>query len=407
MRFCVLCALAVALAAMPPVVKAEGVGSIWDADRETLTGEFWGVGSTLSEKGLTVGLSALAVVQGPVAGGAVPRRGSVIAEYELEMTLELERVTGGAYRGGWVYMMVEGSAGRDSNEFVGALFPPDKHGTVDRGVFIKELFYQHNFLEDKVLVRAGKLDMAGSFAGPASAGSFDGNAFANDEDTQFLNAALVNNPTIPFPAEGMGAIVQWSPTEWLYMLAGVADSDANVLKTGLSSGFHGPANFLVVGEIGFLPSFGGLDGGYRVGMWTAPYGRERLDGAGERRGDTGVYLSLDQMLYREGDTDQGLGVFARYGLADEAVNAIEHFWSVGAQYQGLIPGRDGDVVAIGFAQGCVSDQAGFSAGREIVVEAYYRAAITRWMSITPDVQWIVTPGADRSVDNAVVVGLRA
>jgi hypothetical protein len=69
-------------------------------------------------------------------------------------------------------------------------------------------------LDGAVLIRVGKLDLTGGFECRGCPVSFDGNSFANDQTTQFLNGALVNNPTIPFPDRGLGAVVHVAPVEW-------------------------------------------------------------------------------------------------------------------------------------------------------------------------------------------------
>mgnify|MGYP005814108215 CR=1 FL=1 len=43
---------------------------------------------------------------------------------------------------------------------------------------------------------------------------------------------------------------------------------------------------------------------------------------------------------------------------------------------------------------------------ETAVELTYRRALTPWLTIQPDLQWILSPGASRELRNALVVGLR-
>jgi porin len=102
-----------------------------------------------------------------------------------------------------------------------------------------------------------------------------------------------------------------------------------------------------------------------------------------------------------------LGVFARYGYAHDDVNEIQCFWSVGGQYQGLIPNRDDDVLGFGVAQGRLVEDAGFTRDHETAMELYYNAAITPWLNVSPSLQYIFNPGGDSSVDDAVVIGVRA
>ena len=112
--------------------------------------------------------------------------------------------------------------------------------------------------------------------------AFDGNSFANDETAQFLNGALVNNPTIPFPDNGLGAVVYLEPVAWWYVSAGVADAQADARETGLNTAFHGPDHFFAVFETGVTPRVpspnGPLQGAVRVGLWYDPQPKDRFSG---------------------------------------------------------------------------------------------------------------------------------
>ena len=136
-----------------------------------------------------------------------------------------------------------------------------------------------------------------------------------------------------------------------------------------------------------------------------------MDGSGgTTRNDAGLYVSFDQALWREDpkhDDGQGLGAFFRFGFADPEYSEIARFYSAGCQYQGLIPKRDNDVLGFGVAFADLSSKADFSATNEIGLEIYYNAQITPWCHITPEVQYIINPGGDKSVDDALVLGIRA
>ena len=118
-----------------------------------------------------------------------------------------------------------------------------------------------------------------------------------------------------------------------------------------------------------------MRGAYRVGVWYDPQDKPRNSGS-MKRDDVGFYISADQVVLKETDDEedaQGLGVFGRLGYADHDVSAVRCFWSAGAQYQGLLPTRDDDVIAVGVAQGRLTRTAGFTEPHETVVEAYYCA----------------------------------
>ena len=88
--------------------------------------------------------------------------------------------------------------------------------------------------------------------------------------------------------------------------------------------------------------------------------KANADSTNTHRDDVGFYLTCDQMLIKENSDSQdsqGLGAFLRYGYADSKRNDIADFWSIGFQYQGLIEGRDDDVLGVGFAKGVFSNKA--------------------------------------------------
>lgn len=245
--------------------------------------------------------------------------------------------------------------------------------------------------------------------------SFDASSYANDEITQFLNSALVNNPAIPFPENGLSAIIRYSPIQQWYVSAAAADAQADERESGFRTTFYGEDYFFYIFEAGLTPSFdsanGPLAGAYRAGLWYDPQPKASSDSNRLYRDDRGFYVSFDQKLFNkpaQSETDRGLGVFFRYGYADSRRNDLTNFCSSGFQYQGLFEGRDNDVLGIGFARGFFSDRARltFTEDYESVLELYYNAEIFPWLNITPDVQYVANPGGNENVGSAIVLGAR-
>ena len=381
--------------------------------RESLTDGLCGYGLKLENLGINWRLATTQVYQLNLHGGQATHRraGRYEGSYDLELEFNLEKIVG--LRGGAFLMVVEGSwsDGLDASS-IGSFFGVNGDAGGDEAVMLSEAWYEQNWLDGRVLFRAGKVDLSGTVLCRNCPVSFDGSMYANDEKTQFLNGALVNNPTIPFPDNGLGMVLYTEPVEGFYMSAGVADAQGDARETGFRTAFHGPDNFFGIFETGVAPRLGGMDGAYRVGFWYDPQRKDRLT-HGVKRDDMGMYVSFDQMVCKEA-TDapadsQGLGLFARWGCARGDVAEITQFWSAGGQYKGLLPGRDDDVLGVGVAQGLLSDYVS-PAGRatnETAIEVYYNARVCPWLNITGDVQYIIHPGAEASVDNAVVIGIRA
>lgn len=386
-------------------------------ERERFLGNWWGRRSFLENNGFTFDLTLTTVFQHNAHGGLQTKNSHTITGvYALELTLDLEAMK--LIDGARVYALAEGGWSNGVDRYVGSLMSVNYSYIGDEEVVLSELWYEQSLLDDKVRIRLGKINLTLDF---------DTNAFANDYGSQFLNFGLCNTPNIPFPAELYGAHgiqIMVTPCDWMYFGAGVADADARNSQTGFDTAYHGPDNFFSIYEVGFTPtwetSWGRLPGSYRAGLWYDPRAKEVFfeDRYGFRRSvpfqrdDVGFYVGFDQVVFREQPHDpedeQGFGLFARYGYAHSNVNEIENFWSVGGQYQGLIPTRDEDVLAFGVASGILSDKltrVGRNPQHETVLETYYRIQVFPWLTVSPDFQWILRPGGEDGRD-AFVYGLR-
>ena len=408
----ILLALCIAAAALggepgqaPPTVSAEeaspGIGPCCLRDR-------------IADEGVVVALGITHIYQQNVHGGISTsrRRGRHSGSYDLEFELDLERLLG--IESAILFASVEGDWNRGIDEpSVGSLFGVNADAYMDRAADVTQLYYEQELMDGRLRFRLGKLDITGGFECHNCPVAFDGNAFANDETSQFLNGSLVNNPSIPFPDYGIGAVVHCEPLDRFYVSAGVADAQADRRETGLNTAFHDEDYFVTFFETGVTPEIaspnGPLQGAYRVGLWYDPQPKDYLNGEAKRkRDDVGLYASFDQVMWKETDQEddaQGLGAFARWGAADSDVNEIKAFWSAGLQYKGLIPTRDDDVAALALGQGRLSRKAGFDENHETALELYYNARLTPWLNITPGLQYIANPGGAAKSD-AVVASLR-
>ena len=393
---------------LPPTLP-----SAW-SERRTLTDDWLGIGRELAERGVSVSLGLTQIYQ--IAGrGPVTHRhaGRYTGSYDFESEFDLERLA--KIPGALVVVHVEGGWSEGLGESsIGSVMGVNGDAFGNDEVVLTELFWEQAILDGRVRLRVGKLDLTGGYACRHCDVAFDTNSYANDEAAQFLNDALINNPTIPFPDYGLGASVFVEPIDGWYVAAGVADAQAARNTTGFNSTFHGEDYFFSIYETGVTPliptPWGRLPGAYRVGFWYDPQDKDPHDGGDAKRDDVGFYLSFDQMLFKESPDDvddgQGVGVFFRYGSADRDVNETHTFWSVGGQVQGLIPTRDDDVLGFGVAQSLLVGDAGFSKPSETVLEVYYNIQVAPWLQIAPSIQHVANTGGDETSRDATIFGVR-
>lgn len=368
----------------------------------------------LFESSITWGAGLTQVYQQNMHGGLSTSRQSerYSGSYDIQASADLESALGWA--DSTAYMLLEGggpSAGSIDPSAVGSYFGVNADAIEGEWIDVAELWFLRSFADDRLFVQVGKADLTAGIEYRDVVSAFDLNRYADDETRQFLNGALVNNPTIPFPAYTLALSAVAKPgDQWQFAAAGATQSgDADIDETASWASddeglfFIFQASFLPEVQAGKAP----WGGEYHAGVWWT--GGGDLTSQDEL---TGVYLSAAREVFRESEDpadEQGLGVFARWGWADDDAAQLDCFWSVGLQYQGLVESRDNDVLGVGFASGTFagSDSLAGLEGSERVVEAYYSIAVASWMSLSPDIQYVADPGGETDADDALIVGLRA
>jgi porin len=190
----------------------------------------------------------------------------------------------------------------------------------------------------------------------------------------------------------------------------------------------------------------GLPGTYKLGAWyhTGDFSDPREDTAGgalanpagtgigkNRGGNYGIYAVADQMLWHPADDrERGLGLFLRGFLQPGDRNLATFQGDVGLNLKGMLFGRAGDTLGLGFSYVKISDrQRGFDEDNnfftatngpledhESVIELTYQAQIAPWLILQPDFQYVMHPGGNvadptdatglSSIPDAAVFSLR-
>lgn len=245
----------------------------------------------------------------------------------------------------------------------------------NQDIVLSTLFYSHSFADDTFILTLGKFNQSDFL---------DANEIANDETTQFLATALVNNLTIPFPDDGLGANLWVNLSDNVYVTAGFGDG--NAVSTYQPFNTFADGDFFYGAEVGYINT-AQLSGNYRLTLWHAQTPTD--DGSG-------IAISIDQHI------TSNLVAFARWGMGDEKITDFDQFLSLGIGIESPF-GRESDLFAIGMAWADPSDPA---VDQETIVEAFYRYQLNELMQITPSVQAIINPAASTESDTVYVVGLR-
>lgn len=324
----------------------------------------------------------------------------------LDLTLSLDTAKMGFWKSGEFFLYVlENSGGKKlTGSIVG-----DLQGVSNiespRTVRLYELWYQHH-LNEYFSVLAGFHDYNSEFNVTDYGGLYLNSSFGVEPDI-----SLGARPSI-FPLAAPGIRLKAAPVDaWEFLFAaydgdpGDPDESEHVPR----SDFDAEGGVFLAAEATHRFQLNDLPGSFKVGAWHNTGEFEHVVDESSRDGNEGFYLLVDQQVFKEADAQQGLGMFLQLGTNDPNVNEINWYAGGGVNYRGLIPGRDHDEAGIAIAHARVNEDLADTDERErveTVIEATYRAEIREFITLQPDVQYILNPGAATDVPDAVVVGVR-
>jgi len=398
--------------------------------RSTLTGDWGGARNDLAKKGVTLDLNLTQVGQGNISGGK-----DVGWEYggRGDLTINFDTQKMGLWPGGFITVEVEGNFGNSVNPQTGALMPVNTNqifptpGSDQLNIPNVSIM---QFLSHYIAVVVGKIATITAHTG-------DMNEFAHGKgDTQFFNLAFNANPTVlvtvPYSTLAAGVIIlpTKNPAEAIITINAL-DANGVANRSGFDTVFKGNTTYSIEGRV--RTDFFGMTGHQLMGATYSARNFSSLDQSmrfiienrtiEQKDNSWSFHYNFDQYLY-EPKKGQGIGIFGRFGASDGNPNPVHYFYSIGVGGKGVISGRPLDQFGIGYYYMDVNSPkfTGPLATRELLLqsgqgfEAYYNFAITPWMKLTPDIQFVrsaqkdklvsTVPPVKQSIDAATVVGLR-
>jgi high affinity Mn2+ porin len=271
---------------------------------------------------------------------------------------------------------------------------------------------------DNLIITAGKMSVTDIF---------DTNAYAHDPKSDFLNWSLIDAGAFDYAADAWGYSYgiagEWNQ-DWWTLRTGLYDLSRVPNSTELETDFsqfemvvEGEARHTLWGRPGKIKLLAfvnrGRMGDYRDAVALGQATGSIPDTALVRRyaSHPGGSLNIEQQI-----TDD-LGAFARVSLNDGSKEAYEfteinRSLALGLSLQGTSWGRKDDTIGIAGVNNVLSDsaQSYFASGGlgiligdgrlphygdERILEIYYDAALTGWLGVSADYQFIDDPAYNR------------
>lgn len=373
------------------------------AASEHLLGDLFGTRAQLAQRGIAIDPIYTADFTSNFRNGADTSGSAFLHIFNLYVTVETEPLLG--LRGGTFYADLLTQDGQSPSDEAGDYQLISEYDYGGR-TQVSEIWYEQVLLEEKLRVVIGKIDANAQFC--YAENSYD---FSNGGLNYGFPISQFNfMPTAPDPA--FGAAVFGTINEQLSIGGGVFDGALQegklTGKLGPGTLFDDPSDLYLVGEAAFNLDAGGNPWIVKLGAFHHTGTFDEFDG-GTQDGNTGFYALLDATLWKEvpGDEEdaQGLGAFAVYDTADSDVTEVDHHFAGGLAWTGALPGRDSDVIGLGASYVHFSGGAGFLDTGELSIESFYKLAITEFLSVKADLQYIKDPGG-AGLEDALVGLLR-
>jgi porin len=420
--------------------------SIWT--RDTLTGNWNGLRTSLEAAGIKFGLQEQSELWGNLTGGL--QHGAVYDGLTTaSISLDLDKLAG--WTGATFFVDAFQIHGRGPSGNLAGNLQVVSNIEATRDTKLYNLWLEQQLWDGRLTIRIGQ----------------EG---ANDQmmitqyGSLFLNSSFgfPGLPAADLPAGGPNypvatpfVRVQFQPVDRITLVGALFNGDPAPNGTGDpqlrdkgGTAFRLNDHALAFGELWYSTNQqnapAGLAATYKIGFWyhSGHFADELIDTTGlslanpasngiPRAHSTtfAVYGIVDQMIWNKpGSKQQGIGVFLQVMGAPAQDNVSNLFIEAGMNWLGPFAGRESDTFGLGVSYLGISPAARrFSkdlvaltgsgspyASNETVIEATYLYQASPWLALQPDLQIVVNPGAGipstlsrTPLKNDVITGVRA
>lgn len=357
---------------------------------------------------MSLGFESTTFYQGAYQGDG---RQHFDASNRLDGFIDIDTQTLGLWQGGGLHGHLEYREDRMQNFRGGAILPVNS-GTMlplNSGNELEATsLYLSQQLGEQTSLLLGKINAVDLLAADPFFGGWG--------TQRFWNMAFVAPPNGIIPAVLMGGVLSHSngPYTFSAMVFDPIDQTDNYELDNLFD--QGTAGQLSAGWAGSVA--GRASSATLAATYSTKDGTDlsQLDlpadaRSGQESNSHSISLQLSHLLIESRQVaGKGLGLYALTAVADGNPNPIKGSFAGGLAGHGMVPGRPNDSFGVGYFYYRFSSdlqsslQPILELGNEHGVEVFYNLALTPWLTLGGDLQWLEPAREDK--DQGVVGGLR-
>lgn len=326
--------------------------------RTTLSNQWNGLTSSWEDKGVVMELTYSADYFKNTKGG-IDKKGEYLDNKDLTLEFDAKKLLN--LDGAIFFLYIIGNQGGSPSDHAGDAQGVSNIDAPDTWK-VYELWYEQSFSSTSISTKFGLYDLNSEFDSIETASLFINSSFGMGPD---YSQSGQNGPSI-FPSTSVALRLHAQPGQNVYVQTAVLDGvpgDPNNEKgthVKIASGdgllYSLEAGYLQVADESSSQPYAK----FGIGGWYYSEKAADLvdtDGSGNPvyRNDYGFYVLGEYTVFQE-QSDQGLSVFGRYGIANNDVYQIASYLGAGMVYTGLLPGRDKDQLGLAIAIARNSDK---------------------------------------------------
>lgn len=334
--------------------------------------------------------------------GGLDQGSAYLGNIDLMFTFDTEKF--GFWKNGRFFVYLLNNHGNSLSDLIGD-FQVVNNIEANPNSRLYEFWYEHHLENIKITI--GQHNLNSIFAISKSGLFFINSSFGIQPDIS------ANVSTSIFPLAALGAIISLKINSNLQFNNGVYDGDPgsetsnpNSLKWSLNKT---DGAFFIHELVYEKKKDSSVNSIFKLGLWNHIQ-KQIFDGF-EQYNSQGIYFIGEKKIFQLEDDVKRVNFFSQVGFSLNQYNPVKSYWGGGFVYHGIFSNHENDAGGIAIAHSRFSDyyQSQFSMDKlqsETALEISYEFVFSNPLVLKPNVQYIINPGTNTSIPNALMALVR-